>query len=73
MGTQLGRAEAKWSTSSGKRREQTVEAFAGKVMFGVPREESSKVLLWQMHHLPHPTVLPDSFWTSTLPPDEAVT
>lgn len=64
LGTHFGRAETKWSTTFGKRAEQPV-AFAGEVMGGVLREGASKV--WQKHHLPYSTVLPDSFWASTLP------
>lgn len=62
--TQFGRAETKWSTTFGKRGEQTI-AFAGDMMDGVLREEASK--MWQKHHLPYSTVLPDSFWAPILP------
>ena len=45
LGTQFGRAEAKWSIRFGKRGKQTV-AFAGELMGRVLRERASKVQVW---------------------------
>lgn len=66
LGTQFGRAEAKWSIRFGKRGKQTV-AFAGELMGRVLRERASKVQVWWKHHLPHSTGC-DRFFLGIFPP-----